>query len=290
MLIHKITMTAYAPTANSNILIVEAGGSDGLGCNPQDIYPGNGIIPGTQAQEAGFWSCPGENTIMWKNFANPVVLPAKSVQPFAVLLESNQVGNSNVESVLVDSTVFTTSGSFGKGNYQTTWFKAGMYANIYESDVIDSVQWGDMQTSRSNIGCGEIETFRIVLAELDQDDVTFIDAGSNLVVNVPRAFSDVVVDEILTTGIDVSAGEPSVVEHPDGTTQIIATLLNTVGDQSTPEAVTLVFDAKAPFVTKKELMVMYTLANGEGNDVTSVGPLSEIILQVVPTGGPLCVP
>jgi hypothetical protein len=182
MLIHKITMTAYAPTANSNILIVAAGGSDGFGCSPQDIYPGNGIIPGTPAQEAGFWSCPGENTIMWKNFANPIVLPAKSVQPFAVLLESNQVGNSNVESVLVDSTVFTTSGSFGKGNYQTTWFKEGMYANIYESDAIDSTDWFDMQTSRSNIGCGETETFRIVLAELDQDDVTFINAGSNIVV------------------------------------------------------------------------------------------------------------
>ena len=290
MYIYKITITAYAPTANSNILIVENGGSDDLGCSPQDIYPGNGTIPGTPAQEAGFWSCPGENTIMWKNFANPIALSPKSIQPFAVLLESNQVGNDNVESVLVDSTVFTTSGSFGKGNYQSTWFEEGMYANIYEGDFIDTVAFDEMNTSRTGIGCGEIETFRIVLAELDQDVATFINAGSKIVVNVPRAFSGVIVDTILSTGIDVTAGEPSVVTHPDGTIQIIATLINPVGDLSVPETATLVFSAKAPFVDKNELMVMYTLATGEGSDVSSIGPLTEIILQVVPTTGPLCVP
>jgi len=176
MLIHKITITAYAPTANSNIVIIKPGGSNNLDCNPQDISPKNGTFPGTQEQEAGFWSCPGENTIMWKNFAAPIVLPANSVYPFMVYLEASDTGNDNVESVLVDSTVFTTSGSFGKGNYQSTWFQNGMYGNIFLHEDIDGVDITKIHTERSGIQSNSIQTFHINLAEFDWDDTTFINS------------------------------------------------------------------------------------------------------------------
>jgi len=44
----------------------------------------------------------------------------------------------------------------------------------------------------------------------------------------------------------------------------------------------LTFEATAPEVTTTKLIVMYTLANGKGTNGNSVGPLSEIILHVIP--------
>jgi len=284
MLIHKITITAYAPTANSNIVIIKPGGSNDLECNPQDISPGNGIIPGTQAQEAGFWSCPGENTIMWRNFANPVVLPPQSVFPFIVALEASDVGADNIESVLVDSTVFTTSGAFGKGNYQTTWYEDGMYANLFFHEDINSVDITGIHTN-STVQSNNLEKFRINLAELDNDDATFMNAGVKIVVNVPRAFSEVAVVDGETTGILITTptDEPSIVVHPDGTTQIIATTTDPIGDvENNQEVITLTFEARAPIVTSEKLMVMYSLAVGEGSGGSTIGALTEFIIVVVP--------
>ncbi len=48
------------------------------------------------------------------------------------------------------------------------------------------------------------------------------------------------------------------------------------------EYVVLTFEALAPTVDTNKLMVMYTLANGLGTNESSVGPLTEIVLQVVP--------
>ena len=286
MLIHKITITAFAPTANNNILIVEPGGSSDLDCLPQDISPGNGTFPGTKAQEAGFWSCPGENTIMWKNFANPIILPPQSVYPFIVNVQGDAGGNDDVESVLVDSTVVTTSGAFGKGNYQSTKYEYGMYASIYGHEDVDSVDISKIETERRNIPSDSIQKFRINLAETDHDASTWINAGTKIIVNVPRAFTEVAVDYTPgeTTGIILGAVdvEPSVVIHPDGTTQIIATTNVNIGNTDFPEARTLTFTARAPIVATPQLMVMYTLAVGEGTNGNTVGPLAEIILQVDP--------
>jgi hypothetical protein len=286
MLIHKITITAFAPTANNNILIVEPGGAGDIDCLPQDISPGNGIIPGTKAQEAGFWSCPGENTIMWKNFAAPIILPAQSVYPFIVNVQGNGGGNDDVESVLVDSTVVTTSGAFGKGNYQSTKYEYGMYGSIYGHEDIDSADITKIETERRNIPSDSIQKFRINLAETDHDPSTWINAGTKIIVNVPRAFTEVAVDHTPgeTTGIIMGAVdvEPSVVIHPDDTTQIIATTNVNIGNADFPEALTLTFTARAPIVSTPQLMVMYTLAVGEGTNGNTVGPLAEIILQVDP--------
>jgi hypothetical protein len=80
---------------------------------------------------------------------------------------------------------------------------------------------------------------------------------------------------------NATLAEPSVTIHPDETTQIIATLENNLGGSAGEYAV-LSFKTTAPEVTTPKLMVMYTLANGEGTNDNSVGPLTEIILVVVP--------
>jgi hypothetical protein len=285
MLIHKITITAYPPASNDNNNIIKSKNTNPIECSPQDISPGTGTIPGTEIQEAGDWTCPGANTIMWRNYTSPITLLPKETFPFLVKLEGHSPMNTNFEAILVDSTVFTTSGSFGKGNYQSTAYSLGMLANVYEtSDPLNPLDLTNIVSSRLNIDSGSVQKFHIVLAEQDVVASSYIKAGSKIIVNVPRAFTLVDVIEGETTGIIIAplGVEPSVVIHPDLTTQIIATITDDIGDQITAEAVVLTFEATAPVVETKKLMVMYTLGNGEGPGGVSVGPLSEIILQVVP--------
>jgi hypothetical protein len=296
MFIHKITITAFPPASNDNFNIIEPGGATGHLCYPQDISPGDGTVPAVgggnaaalRAEEAGFWSCPGSNTIMWKNYDNPIELPPQSTFPFMVKLIGASPVSLNAESVLVDSTVYTTSGSFGKGNYQTTTYDDGMYANIFAtSDWTDPLNIDKWISSIEGIPSGFEEEFTVVLTDFDSDFGTYINATSKVVINVPRAFT--LVDTIMTesTGFLVEDNgppeldEPSITIHPDGTTQIIATLENDLGDSANEVAI-LSFKATAPIVPTQKLMVMYILANGEATNGNSVGPLTEFILQVVP--------
>jgi len=300
MFISKITITAFPPASNDNFDIFEPGGSSGHQCYPQDISPGDGIVPATsgnaaqkRATEAGFWSCPGSNTLMWKNYANPIELPPQSTYPFLVKLIGAFPVFNNAESVLVDSTVYTTSGSFGKGNYQTTTYDNGFYANIFAtSDWEDPLNTDKWITSMANIPSNSTQTFHVVLTDFDTDYDSFINSTTKVVINVPRAFTEVETEMGESYGVidipnaDPEQAEPSIVIHPDKTTQIIATLDNHLGD-SADEVVILSFKGQAPVVSKDKLMVMYILANGEGTNgvdevKNSVGPLTEFIIHVVP--------
>ena len=300
MEVHKITITAFPPASNDNFNVVEPGGATGHLCYPQDYIPGNSTIPATvgnaaqkRATEAGFWSCPGSNTIMWKNYDNPMILPAQGTIPFMVkLIGATPISNTG-ESVLVDSTVYTSSGAFGKGNYQTSTYDNGLYANIFSTtDWTDPLNMDNVDLSRTGITSGSEETFHVVLTDFDTNFGSYINAGSHVVINVPRAFTLVETDMTQSVGfIDVpnanpALADPSVVIHPDNTTQIIATLENNLGDSADEYAV-LTFKATAPTVTQTKLMVMYVLANGAGTNgvdstVNSIGPTHEYILQVVP--------
>jgi len=296
MYIHKVTITAFPPASNDNFNIVEPGGASGHLCYPQDIFPGDGTVPAVgggnaaaqRAEEAGFWSCPGSNTIMWKNYANPIELLPQSTVPFMVKLIGASPVSLDAESVLVDSTVYTTSGAFGKGNYQTTTYDDGMYGNIFATtDWTDPLNTDYWISSKSAILSGSEHEFTVVLTDFDSDEDTWILAGSKVVINVPRAFT--LVDTVMTksSGLidipnaDPTLAEPSITIHPDKTTQIIATLENNLGDTPNEVAI-LTFKATAPIVSTNKLMVMYILANGVTTNDNSHGPLTEFILQVIP--------
>jgi len=300
MYIHKVTITAFPPASNDNFDVVEPGGFSSHLCYPQDYIPGNGTIPATvgnpdqrRATEAGSWSCPGSNTIMWKDYDNPLFLPAQGVTEFMVKLIGATPVSRQGESVLVDSTVYTTSGAFGKGDYQTSVYDNGLYANIFStSDWQDPLNLDNYESSRSGIISGAEETFHVVLTDFDTDLGSYINATTRVVVNVPRAFTLVDTDMTETVGfVDIpnanpALADPSIVVHPDKTTQIIATLENHLGDSADEYAV-LTFKATAPVVTQPKLMVMYILANGAGVNsvdsiVNSIGPTHEYVLQVVP--------
>jgi len=144
----------------------------------------------------------------------------------------------NAESVLVDSTVYTT-GSFGKGNYQTTTYNDGMYANIFStSDWTDPLNTDKWISSKAGILSGSEQEFTVVLTDFDTDLATYINATSKVVINVPRAFT--LVDTVMTKSsgfldipnADPTQAEPSITIHPDNTTQIIATLANDLEDSA----------------------------------------------------------
>jgi len=230
------------------------------------------------------WSCPNPDTLMWENTASPTTIPPLSVKSFSVLVEPDQHTGQpgNMEAINVQTNVFTTAGSFGKSGYQTTMHTADMVvANVYLSDVVDSISSTNMKTSRLGILPNSIQTFNIVFADLDGNTSTYINNGQ-LIINVPRGWTDVSVLNNSTSGFV----NPAVITaFGDGSHQIVATLpscsgISCMGGSIGNPSNTIQFSARAPDVTTDHMYVMYVLATGEANDAFTVGTLSEIVLRV----------
>jgi hypothetical protein len=75
------------------------------------------------------------------------------------------------------------------------------------------------------------------------------------------------------------AGTPTVTVFGDGSSQIIGVTNSNLGS-ATYVADTLQFKATAPIVGYDQMYVMYVLAQGQTDHIFSIGPLSEIVLQV----------
>jgi len=264
MKVSKLVITAFAPGANDNHKIFHLSGGD---CDA-DIQM---IVPTTG------WSCPSDNVIMWQNQITPILIPANSTLPFMVKIDpGTPTSNKNVESIVVQSSVFTTLGSFGKAGYQAAMSGAtASIANVYLSDAENSRDNANIKTSRIGILPDNLETFNIVFADMDNDATTTISDLSRLIINMPKEWADVQV--LSSIGFDA----PTKTTFGDGSTQIDAKLSSLIGD-GINDARTITFEARAPDVTRDELYVMYVL--GQGTTLSpvgfSVGPLAEIVLQV----------
>ncbi|MDX1596389.1 MAG: hypothetical protein R3327_05555, partial [Nitrosopumilaceae archaeon] len=106
MEISKVVIAAFPPGAQNNDQVFDNGGSDN--CNPENISP-----PGTN-----YWKCPTENTLMWQNNANPIILSPFSTQSFLAKVDVGALaGTIPRDSIIVQPSVFTTLGSFGKADY-----------------------------------------------------------------------------------------------------------------------------------------------------------------------------
>ncbi|HET9008538.1 MAG TPA: hypothetical protein VFN17_00230 [Nitrosarchaeum sp.] len=228
------------------------------------------------------WTCP-VNTIMWENVATPIVIPPFSVKSFSVQVTPT-LGNSisTMEAMMVQANVFSNSGAFGKSGYQSTMLDGnGAIASVYLSDVVDSVTSSNMKTSRSAIAPGSTQTFNVVFADLDGVDSTYVKSGGQLVINVPKGWTDVTI--LNNFGFDTGANSPTIIAFGDGSNQITATLptctTTCMGSNANPSN-TIQFSAKAPTVTTDSMYVMYVLAIGETNSNFTLGPVSEVVLQV----------
>jgi hypothetical protein len=261
MEVTKLSLTAFSPGANNNDKLFAAN------CQAENIFPAGG----------NDWDCPSENIIMWQDFANPVTIPANSTQAFLVKVLPGSIAGQNIlESIVVQASVFTNVGSFGKSGYQSTMYDGTeVIGNVYLSDNTNSRLSADIQSTRIGIVPNAIETFNIVFADLDTNDNTFIDSGAKLIINVPKEWSDVTI----LGGTSGFVGTPSITVFGDGSTQIVGVTSSDLGTSSNV-ADTIQFSARAPNIANDQMYVMYVLAQGQTDHAFSIGPLSEIVLQV----------
>jgi len=288
MTISKLTIAAYPPGSTPGDIVVEGVTSK---CLIQDVSPGELVNPNPPSEGGtfrGFWSCPRINVIMWQNFDNPITIDPRSSVAFLANVKPGSISaGDSLDAVIVQGNVFTSSGSFGKAAYQTTMYQKtpdGGIVNVYLT-ADDPDPRVDLISQRLGILFNSTETFKIVFADMDDDPATSIETGAKLIVNVPREWKDVVVTD--STGFITNATQPSVVEHADSSTQIIALTDSPLGGVGDPVAKTLTFTTEAPDISKdgvKRLYIMYVLADGltETGISRAVGPLNEIVLQVLP--------
>ena len=124
--------------------------------------------------------------------------------------------------------------------------------------------------------------FNATLAEMNTLFNEQIEPGAQLIINIPKQWGDPVLLD--WAGFDAPI---TVNNFPDGSSQIVGNLTAALDG----DAKTIQFSSVAPTITDPKMYLMYILANGfatgDGGPVGgfSIGPLSEVVLQVCPTTG-----
>ncbi len=264
--ISKLTIVAYPPGANNNDVVI-----DNSSCIIFGISP------------VSDWSCPRINTLLWQNQASPITIPAYSNQAFLAKVEPGSISaNADIDALIVQANAFTTTGSFGKSSYQSTMFDPDeSIVNVYLTSTDQSRT--DIQSDR--LGLTELvpEIFKITFADMDDENSTYIQSGAKLVINIPRKWTDVSITDDTNFVTDVVGPDDRVTIHSDESTQIIVETLSNLGQ--TTDAFTLEFTATPPENTNgipTQLYIMYVLADGTTAGSNPIGPLNEIVLQVIP--------
>ncbi len=265
MNVSKVVISAISPGANNNDELFS------LGCPTTNIEPSG----------TNYWSCIKENQVTWKSLSNPISIPKFSVQPFLVKMEPGSISASmpDLESMLVQATVVTTSGQFGKAGYDSSMRNdEDAIVNVFLSDTPELIGNPNILGAVTGITSNQVVTFNPTIADFDNESTDYIKQGSRLIINVPREWTSVAV--LSHNGFNT----PTVQTFTDGSTQIVGDLINNLNGVSNLGK-TIQFSAVAPNVTSTKMYLMYILADGEtGNDFT-IGPLSETVLQVCPISG-----
>lgn len=265
MQVSKLVITAFAPGAQNNDKLFDRGGG---ACTFNPISP----VLGPDSN----WSCPSENAIMWQS-TTPIIIPGNSTKSFLTKVEPGKPsGTASLESVVVQGSVFTTLGSFGKSGYQSTM--SGTDSSIINvhltSDPLNPRSSSNIKSSIIGIAPNSIRLFNVTLADMDTVSTTTINSGAKLIINIPKGWTDVTV----TNSIGF-VGTPSVTPFGDTSHQIVGVTSAALGSASNV-ADTISFTARAPNITTDKLYVMYVLAQGQTDSGFSIGPLAEVVLQV----------
>jgi hypothetical protein len=206
------------------------------------------------------------------------MVPPKSVFPFLAKVTAGTLGQSqtNLETVLIQTNVFTTLGQFGKAGYGSSFHNtASSMVNVYLSSESGSTDSTKIRTNMTSIKAGSTIKLNATIADFDTGTGNVISAGSRLIINIPKGWTDVNV--LSHNGFST----PSYYPFPDTSSQIVGIL----SDDLTGEngiARTIQFTVKSPPVPDTQMYVMYVLAEGDSNNSFPIGPLAEIVLQVVP--------
>jgi len=265
MEVSKLVITAFAPGANNNDKLFDRSGNS---CNFNPVYPITGADPN--------WSCPSENALMWQS-STPVIIPANSTQAFLTKVEPGKPsGSASLESIVVQGSVFTTLGSFGKSGYQSTMSgTTSSLVSVYLTDNLGSPRTSsNIESTRIGIIPNSVQTFNVVFADMDAASGTTVIAGAKLIINVPKDWTEVTV--VSDNGFN---GVPPITTFGDGSHQIVGVTSAALGDGSN-DVDSITFTARAPNATEDRLDIMYILAQGNTSSAFSIGPLSEVVLQV----------
>jgi len=149
--------------------------------------------------------------------------------------------------------------------------------NVYLASEIDTRDKTKINATRLYIPENSEQRFHIVLADMDDASITHIKSGAKLIINVPRDWTNVIIDN--NSGFNT----PIIRAIGDSSYQIIAETSGPTGD--TTVARTISFNATAPDVSNNQMYIMYVLAEGvvdTGGSDFAIGPLAEIVLQVIP--------
>jgi hypothetical protein len=237
------------------------------------------------------WSFNQENVVVWQNYANPIILQPYTVQSFLAKVRPGLSGASDGEAntLVITSNVFSTFGSFGKSGYQATMLggstqNPGIVANVYLSPDVNGIADNKIETARMNIIENSTQYFNIVLTDFDESANHAMGIGTKLIINVPRDWDNIVLDSCVGFDAGGLCDDPIITHHDDGSYQIIGTTMELIGNiDGAVDSRTISFYADAPDVKAEKMFVMYVLASGLTDvDNAPIGPLSEIILHVLP--------
>jgi len=274
MNVSKVVFTATDPEGGGGLDLFESSK-----CDIENISPWGVGGPGD-------WLCSLDNQVRWKNTASPIQIPPKSVYSFLAKIENPGSGGAKfLESVPIQATVVTSSGTFGKSGYDATSDnQPDVTVNVYlgnNDPLPDPRQNSNLNSTRTGIIGNSIETFNIWLADFGSDPDERIKGllpdgkTSTLIINVPRDWE---VQLPLPPSNDVD-WVMKYTPFPGGSSQIIGTLKNDL----TSGAKKITFDAKAPDKPDKKMYIMHVLGNGVTDNNWTVSPLTEIVLQVCPS-------
>ena len=282
MYVTKVVITSISPrdTANDSLFA--------KGC--QDIT-NKAEKPVTIAPTTDKWICVESNQIQWKDVTTPQLVEPRSVFPFLVAVGANNLGSSLDDAInfIIQPIVFTTLGQFSKASYGTTMYSSDVaLPNVFLARNPNSVAHADIMGELRGVTEGDTVTFYATLADMSSDSVYGINAGSRLIINIPK---DWTFNGPICGSCHGGFDTPVVTIFPDGSTQIVGTLNTSIDDHT--EAKTITFSATAPAVEKAKMYIMYILADGtatgNSNQVPpedfTIGPLAETVLQVCPTSG-----
>jgi hypothetical protein len=269
MNVSRVVMTAYTAQHSGDTEMVS------YLCSTTAIYP-------TTASE---WGCPHDNQIQWKDLSTPESLLPGDSKSFLVRVQPTDISENLEEAAAaVIATVYTDFGVFMKSGYSAAMTEnSNSLGNVYLSDTNDaSLALGNTHifAHRNNIAPGSNQTFDIVLADLDSDVNTYINAGGKLIINVPEQFQNVTI--LSHTGFST----PSIQTRADGFTQIIGTTTGNTGDSASGEAKIIRFRAAAPSPVGNTTYLMYVSNHGTSNSspASSAGAIAEMAIQVNGTG------
>ena len=256
--------------------------------NPRDdsfdqfFFDGNCNTVDIPVTAYGAWDCNTHNQMTWEppSGSSPAQIQPFSVREFLVFAQPGiLLSTADLHTALIQAHVFTSSGEFGKGNYGSSMKAGGEgMVNVYLTDVYPGTLSGDdILSTITGIPGGTHVAFNATLAEfeflqghkIEDEDPP---GKATLIVNIPKGWTDVVVTD--SPGFDYVKTNT----FADGSSQLVGIVSNELlfGTES------MKFYARAPAVTTTQMYVMYMLANGVTDSGWTIGPLGEIILQVVP--------